>query len=523
MAKTIFGTTEKSNFILNLDLEKYRNACVKLMLIILWANAASEGINQMTYSVNGDLAELAAGGGFGTILGLLIITLRSVASIFSIGGVFALIFAVVGLMRQQWTKSTLIPYFAVLGGLVWAVISMFHSFDYNTSLFGLDGRDEGWFTLLMYAAMFYLGTMLRRKEQQSRLANGILIWGIMQCIWGLLQSLTGFASHYVMVEPLLLQNLKLPCGLTDSPVTFGMLTAVLAAVSASAALLAPEKKTRILALICCPFSVIMAFRTQTVSGLTAGIGAVILAAALFAAKRKQAGKKAWAVPAAAVCAACCGLVWVFFAPTLNGAYNTSNDQPLTNGFALYDGGIVWDDAYYRLGTCGPYSGYKEHDFDIYNSGSVLKHCQKEGLKAIAKYPVLGTGPDNFIFTQLHSSLQIEMNQNSIDRPYNDLLYIAATRGVLSLLLHLVTLGGCFAGFIKRRKDSESWMTIGAGGAVLLYTLASLTGISVMTVAPVFWMLLGMLGADPITDPVKPAAAKTEKKEKSVQKKDAKKK
>ncbi len=498
MAKTIFGTSEKSNFILNMDLEKYRATCVKLMLVILWANAASAGINQMTYKVNADLNDMVQGGGFGSVIGLLTIAMRSVAVIFSIGGVLALIAAVVGLMRQEWTKRTAVPYLAAAGGLAWAVVSMFHSFDYNVSLFGLDGRDEGWFTLLMYASMFYLGTMLRRKELQTRFANGVLLWGIVQCAWGLLQSLFGFASQYVMVDPLLYQNLNLPSGLTDSPITFAMLTAVLAAVSAPAALLAEQKKTRVLALICEVLSVLCAFRTQTVAGLTAGIGGVLLAVVIFAVKRKQAGKNGWSVPAAAAAAAVCALVWVFFAPALHHAYRTSDDSPVANGFALYDGGIVWDDGYYRLGTCGPYNSAKEHDFDIYSAGSVLKHCQNEGLKAIAKYPVLGTGPDNFIFTQLHSSLDIAMNVNSIDRPYNDWLYIAATRGVLSLLLHLVVLAGCFVTAWKNRKEHACWTTLAAGGAVVLYTLASMTGISVMTVAPVFWMMLGVLGADPIT-------------------------
>ena len=51
----------------------------------------------------------------------------------------------------------------------------------------------------------------------------------------------------------------------------------------------------------------------------------------------------------------------------------------------------------------------------------------------------------------------------------------------------------------------------AGGAVLLYTLSSLVGISVLTVAPVFWVLLGTLAAEPLAGSVQDAPPKTEKK------------
>ena len=48
--------------------------------------------------------------------------------------------------------------------------------------------------------------------------------------------------------------------------------------------------------------------------------------------------------------------------------------------------------------------------------------------------------------------------------------------------------------------------------------------ALLQTAPLFWMLLGMLGADPITEEVKKAAtAKAEKQEKTEKKKSAKKK
>ncbi|MCQ2417689.1 MAG: O-antigen ligase family protein [Oscillospiraceae bacterium] len=495
MAKTIFGTTEKSNFILNMDLDKYRAFCVKLLLGMLWANAASEAVWQMTYSIGSRMSQWVAGGGMGMLVGFLLIALRSIATIFSIGGVFALIAAVVGMMRLQYTKMTLIPYLSIAASLVIAMISMFLAFDYNSALFGWDGRDEGWFTLLMYGAMFYVGSMFRQRELRKKFLNGIIIFGIAQCFWALLQSLFGFASQYKMVDPLLYQNVYLPSGFTDSPITFAMLLAILSCISICAMYFAEEKKTRILAAICAVGSVVFAFRTQVIAGLVAGCGAILLAVILLAVKRKSQGMKALKSCALVIAGAACGFAWAFFTPALQHSYNTATDEQLANGYTLMDGGIVWDDGYYRLGACGPYSSAREHDFDIYDAVSVLKHCQSEAVRAIKKYPLSGTGPDNFGFTQLHTTMDISMEVNSIDRPYNDFLYIAATRGIFSLLLYLVTIVSSIWIAWKRRREMPGWEKLAMGAAVVLYLLASLVGVSVLTVSPVFWMLLGMLASD----------------------------
>lgn len=542
MAKTIFGTSEKSNFILNMDIDKYRRFCGKLMLGMLWVVAASEGINQLTYAVNSSFSDMVNAGGAGMVFALLMIMLRSVAIVFSIAGVLAIITVVIGLMRKQVTKSTAVPYLMLAALLGWAAVSLFHSYDLKTSFFGLDGRDEGWLALLIYAALFYLGTMLRRKEDREYFLRGILNFGIVQGLWGFFQALPFIdyiapekgLNAYRNIDPMSYRNVRLPAGLTDSPITYAMLLAMLAAVAIPAAICAEKKSTRIRAVICGGLSVLMAFRTQTVAGLIAGCGAVLLAVILFAVMRKQAKGKAFALPLTVVLAAVCAAGWSYAAPGINHMYyfpdKTNIREPeeglsfsareedvadivLPNGFtirdrdgaahpALYDGGIVWDDGFYRLSTAGAYSRMRAETFNIYDAVSVLKYCREQGVRAIKIDPLLGVGPDNFSYSQLRTSYTIAANQNAVDRPYNDLLYIAATRGIPSLVGYLALLAICFVLAWKRKNVLHSWTLPAAGGAVLLYTAASLTGISVLTVAPMFWCLLGMLAAEPIAEPAK---------------------
>ena len=94
MPKTIFGTTEKSNFILNMDLDKYRSACGKLSLIVFWATGCSQLLNHMLSSSEMALADALEGGGLTGWFVFFLLLLRRVSLVFSLTAVFGL-FAVV--------------------------------------------------------------------------------------------------------------------------------------------------------------------------------------------------------------------------------------------------------------------------------------------------------------------------------------------------------------------------------------------------------------------------------------------
>ena len=506
MAKNLLNTSDKTNFIVNLDMDKYRAVCVRFLLAVLWMNGIAQVINELTYSSLSKLNELSDQGGFAAFVAYFTLSLRSVSTVFTLIGVLALIWMLIGIVRLQLPKSNLPLYGILAASLSWGLVSLFHSFDTKYALLGMPLRDEGMLALLLYASIFYLGTMLRRSENRTRLFRGLFIFGIAQILWGVLQAqpFFEFPSSYSFVDPLLLRRLLLPSGFTDSPITYAMLLMALIGISVPSAFRAERKSDRILAGICAAGSVAMSFKTQTVAGLIAGFGGLLLTAVCFCLFRKTASGKKWLMPAAALGAACLSLVWVWFSPALNGTYQTWNDEKISNGFRLCDGGIIWDDSYYRIWTSGPYAPSQPHDFEISDSVSVLKYCWSEGARVIRKYPALGTGPDNFMYTQLHSSLEISLNPNTIDRPYNDYLFIGATRGIPAMILHIVLVGWCLFLAWKRRKEAAGWQTAAAGVAALLYSVTALVGISVLTVAPLFWMLLGTAAAEPVPDPVRRA-------------------
>ena len=272
-----------------MDLDKYRSACGRLSLTVFWATALSQLLNHMLSASELSLANTLEGGGFAGLVVFFLLLLRRVSLIFSLTGVFSLFAVVAGLMRKQVSKRTAVPYLILLASMVWAMISRFHSYDMKVSLFGYPGREEGWFALLMYAGIFYLGTMLRKKEDLERFARGLMVFGIVQCAVGILQALPilDYAdpnkglNPYRNIEPLLYWNIRIPTGMASSPITFAMLLALLGAAAVPAALFAAEKKTRRLAVICAALSVVTALKTQTIAGMTAGFGILLLTVILL--------------------------------------------------------------------------------------------------------------------------------------------------------------------------------------------------------------------------------------------------
>ena len=506
MPKTIFNTTEKSNFILNMDLDFYRRVCRILMIVMLAAVGGSMAIFQLTEPVNSELSELLGQGGFGGVLAFLLIGLRSTAIPFSVLGVLATVFMFIGVVRKQATKTQMLSYALVVGMLIWAMISLYQSFDYNMALFGQDGRNEGWIALLFYGALFYLGTMLRKRQEQECFVKAILIYGLVQLGWGVIQALptAGFPNAYRFVDPLLYDNLYLPSGLTDSPVTYAMLLAMLLAIAIPAA--RREQKTiRILAMVTAGLAMLLTLVTRTIAGVLAmafGLVWLIVQLVLY---RKEDGKRLMILTGTVCAALCVSVLWTYFAPSINDSYKTSNDKALENGFFFCDGGIVWDDAAYRLSTSGPYAPHVEHDFEIYDATSVLEYTWSEGIRVIKKYPILGTGADNFSYTQLRESYDLAQNRNSIDRPYNEWLYVAATRGIPSLLMYVVLIGASLYWSIRNCKSSKRWVYMSASGAVIGYVVTSMVGISALTITPLFWMMMGMAAGSPMED--EPSASK----------------
>ncbi len=453
MAKQLFKTTEKSNFILNMTEETYSGlaskALVLMCLIVSLFTIPSEFSDEIGYSlVSGGLA---------------------------VAGVICMILALIAVMKKYVDKKMLFPICAFGFMLVWGLFSLIDSYDKNVSFYGFNGRGEGLLALIFYFGFFITGLTLKREKALDTFINGIIAAGILNSVWGLMQvfipQIPCNYRHVVGVS----DDINAASGLAQSPIFLAMLLSLSLTAAILRFVMSGSKKQRIFGLCCSAvFAFVMMF-TYSVVGIFGVVFAVIAAvAAVFitkAPKIKLAGIGAVILPAAlAVGLAAGGIV---------------GDR---NAYKLSDGSIMWMDSFNRLSSSGIYT---DKAVDIKDSYDVYYFLNTKTKDIISDYPLFGTGPENLVYPQLYASAEIEKNFNTFDKNYNEYLYTAATRGIPSLiafaaiLLSLIIIGW------KKLKNGQK----GASSATLFAlmicgVLLFFIGNSNIVFSPIFWAAAG---------------------------------
>lgn len=451
MAKTIFNSSEKSNFILNMTEEKY-------------SDLASKGLAAACFLVPLFTipAECSENIGFSFAAGGL-----------AVSGVICLILALIALIKKYISRSMIIPVGAFGAMLVWGIISLISSYDTTISFYGTSGRGEGLLAIAFYFGFFITGMTIKTKKAASVLINSVIAVGALNSVWGLLQIfIPGMPSNYKFISTMIQANAA--SGLSQSPIFLAMLLSLSLTAALIGFIMSESKKKRIICIICtCLFSFVMIF-TYTLAGVCGIILSVIMAAAAVfitkAPKIRLASIGAAAVSAAAaLIIAEAGLV---------------GDG---SGYKLYDGNIMWWDSYIRLSASGLYDNDK---VDISDTADVYSFMTAETLEIIGEYPLAGTGPDQLIYPQLYKSAEIIENVGTFDRNYNEYLYTAATRGIPSLIALLaVIVSLIWAGFRGLRSEKNE-ITVSLFFILICGTAIFLIGNSNIAFSPVFWAAAG---------------------------------
>lgn len=492
MAKTIFGTTEKSNFILNLTPAGLHRFCLRVLQLTLILLGAGVLLYELTLNVNVDIAEAMGEGGTKGMFASLLAGLRAYESYFAVGGVAALIFAMIAAVKRAYDKkSSLLPLCICGIMLVLAVASFSVCYDYHTGLFGIEGRSEGLLAIGFYVCFFLVGSLVRERGRLLTLFDWLVGFGLAGCAIALLQiiPLFHFPSSYVNLDIRMLEDVFLPSGLSGSPIMFAMLLTMLGGISGVTALFAAEEKRRRYHTIATVVFLFFLLRTQCVAGVvgTAVLAAGLLLAALLRKGGFAAGKKLGLFFGVIICAA----LLTYVSPAINKTTYRLNDTQVVNGYNLYDGAIVWQDGYYRLGAASPYSiAAAKDEFDPDAPDSLYPYLWGKATDAIRQYPLLGAGPDNYLYPQLSTNVKVSYNANLLDRPYNDYLYVAATRGIPALVCYLALVVLAFIRGGRSLIREKQWLYLAILIALAGYVASAVFGVSVIMVAPCFWMLLG---------------------------------
>ncbi|MBQ7132502.1 MAG: O-antigen ligase family protein [Oscillospiraceae bacterium] len=473
--KTIFNTTEKSNFILNMRESTVRKGTVGVLLVVPVFIYIMVALKMF-----------------------FIVEMTAFSMTLTLAGAAAFIWlAVVQAKKQQLDKSQVLPFLFCIIMFVLAFIASIWSFDFDTALSGNYGRFEGLLSITCYMGIFLLAMQIQRKRGMRIIMDVLVAAGVFNCVFALLQSIPGpFAnkySFYINLAPMRLLGVYLPSGLCTSPIFFATLLTLVCGVSVFGSCYDLHIPRRVLYTVATVIFIVFAVATHTIIGIL-GISAVLACVLVFEiirmTRKKSEHYKTTTYPIVrcviyiAVFVSCCIM---FF-----------------SGGGLYDGGIMWTDSFsYLSGVSGYYYPNTEEfpdraPFDISNFGELYGYLWSNTLEAMDKYDLwlTGAGPDCLYYTQLKTTSEIMVENYSFDKCYNDYLYIAATRGIPSLLAYaallVLSVKRSLAGVreMLNAKKNDFWVCGAAFAAVLSYIIIGFFNTSSILVAPIFWMLLG---------------------------------
>ena len=466
MPKTIFGTTEKSNFILNMKPSTLQKWIAAMLMLCVIVPQIGNFVISATNGMSSFLASFLYFTGFGSIL-----------------------FFIIAMLKNELTFKDNKIYWVVIFMAAWAFASYYgvvirggSSENIRTALEGELGRYEGLLSLFAYFGIFLLATAVTSSKTIRIIMDIIVGAGVVQAIIAVLQHIPGldFLTKYADLPTLALRNVMLSSGLSDSPIFYGSFLTIVTGVALIGAVFDKNnKRAAIYGAAAVLFWLTGLFTSSVVPFI--GVGCDIIIAGIIAAayNKKAANTGRLGAPLARF-----GIVFAAMAVIFAIVF-------FVQGIFIRDKAIAYYDAYYRLFIVTGFSYKMAENDSLYNI------AWSRSLDFIKLHPILGVGPDCLVKAQA-ADAAYELNQ--IDRSYNEYLYIAATRGLPSLAAYLAWAVYVIKCGIDKIKGTfkDSWYAAAMLTAVAAYLVQAFFSASSVTVTPLLWLMAGLLCAKRVT-------------------------
>lgn len=146
---------------------------------------------------------------------------------------------------------------------------------------------------------------------------------------------------------------------------------------------------------------------------------------------------------------------------------------------------------------GDYKAVAENTKDKYTAGSQRIFIWSRTMKYIFDMPLLGSGPDTFdrVFKMSPKEAEVHFGSQGVyvDKAHNEYLQISITMGLPALALYLIFLCSIIIKSIRNiARGSYDIYTVCLLSGALAYMAQAFFNISVVSTAPVYWAILGLL-------------------------------
>lgn len=467
--KTLFNSTENSNFILNMMEEQYSKLATIGLMLACFSTSAFTAFAEIYKSATGRVSYSVAAGGL------------------AVAGVFCMILALIALIRKFVSPKAVIPSAAFGLFIFWSIISLLNSYDKSVSFYGFSQRGEGLLSTLFYTSFFITAASIKRKKALKALLDGITAAGVLNAVWGIVQVFYENLGSYRMLG--LHLKAKAASGLSQSPLFLATLLTLSITAAVIGAIGSDSKKRRnayLVSAAVCSFAMMFTYSIVGVCGLVfTVIAGFISVFAVKAPKIRLLAVLAVIIPA---------MIPIFIVN--NGTVGDINK------YRFYDArSFWWADSYMRISAS---SDVNHETINLDDNVETYLYMTDKTVEIIKKSLVTGTGPEQLAYSQIKTlgglsadseiSDVIVRNKNIFDKTPNEYLYITATRGIFSLLaLAAVIVLAVAAGYstLKKERDciSTSLFFVTLSGALILLICSSS-----IAFAPIFWSAAGAVFA-----------------------------
>lgn len=333
--------------------------------------------------------------------------------------------------------------------IIFSIISVIFSINKNVAIFGFKGRYEGLLTILYYFSIYFISTNIEKKYKKI-IIYFLLFIGITNTIYAVFQILEikGIMIRY---------NNKKPwaTGFVNNPNFFGTLT--LLCLTYSIGLFIDEERIQskiIYGLLIFIFMIGLLIS----NGLSSLVGLIIVLIFLLVYLIKNKKIKYFII-----------ILLILLTSTL--LITKANKTTLIKDLIKTKNQTI--------------EITKGNLNDKYGTNRVF--IWKNTIKRIHNHILTGAGIDNFYYA--FGEKPLKDNRWTYDKAHNEYLQILITEGIFSLISYLLLYGSIVTKGIKNNyKNKEIYLIL----PVIGYLVQAFFNISVIEVAPFFYISLGLL-------------------------------
>lgn len=348
--------------------------------------------------------------------------------------------------------------------VIFGIISTIYAINQKVALFGTDNRNEGLLVLITYYIIFLVTKSINNKKYKNIIINAILIYGLLHTLYGICQY---FRINAIFKIPIIKKRYY-STGLEINPNFFATIAIVSLSIALSKSLINKEKDSIIYTGITPIF-----FMGVIVSGaMSANLTLVIIIPILLIILAFSKPKIKTTI---------IKLIYIVLSSIL--CFNLFNN--IDNNYLVSQFNKTQEEI-----NNVAHGTFK----DEYGTGRI--YIWRNALDLSSKNLINGIGIDNFLYGyDKENRLRDMKNGFYIDKVHNEYLQKLVTEGIFSLITYMLLLLLLFIKSIKKITKNKDTLLITLFISFLTYAIQAFFNISVICVAPLFYILMGLLASE----------------------------